>query len=213
MRHRDIGDLMRYCTLVQDISSRDRYGEPQPHHSENGHSERYGDEQLYALPELYLYSLRAPQSLNRYDATAARGEAVFQHAGCGFVPHAAFVYQQQTHSGRRLRPTRRTQATIRCNGNAHRHGPALCARNPQRHWLLQGSVTQGSLVPGSPSCHNGSVATLEDWFDPARLRDDYVPTGFKGYDGRARSVKGHPFGLDLSRRRNQKGLIRFLKTL
>ena len=28
-----------------------------------------------------------------------------------------------------------------------------------------------------PFEHNGSVATLEDWFDPARLKDDYVPTG------------------------------------
>jgi hypothetical protein len=27
--------------------------------------------------------------------------------------------------------------------------------------------------------HNGSVATLEDWFDPKRLDDDYVPTGHK----------------------------------
>ncbi len=24
-----------------------------------------------------------------------------------------------------------------------------------------------------------SVATLEDWFDPSRLRDDYIPTGFQ----------------------------------
>jgi len=28
--------------------------------------------------------------------------------------------------------------------------------------------------------HSGSVATLEGWFDPARLRDDHVPTGLKG---------------------------------
>jgi hypothetical protein len=32
-----------------------------------------------------------------------------------------------------------------------------------------------------PFEHNGSVATLEDWFDPRRLRDAYVPTGWKGY--------------------------------
>ena len=32
-----------------------------------------------------------------------------------------------------------------------------------------------------PFEHNGSVLTLEDWFDPRRLCDDYVPTGFKGY--------------------------------
>ena len=29
--------------------------------------------------------------------------------------------------------------------------------------------------------HSGWCATLEDWFDPRRVRDDYVPTGFKGY--------------------------------
>jgi hypothetical protein len=60
--------------------------------------------------------------------------------------------------------------------------------------------------------HNGSVATLEDWFDPRRTRDDYVPTGFKGYEVKARAVKGHTFGLDLSAE-DRKALIVFLKTL
>ena len=49
----------------------------------------------------------------------------------------------------------------------------------------------------SPFEHNGSVATLEDWFDPNRLKDDYVPTGFKGYGVKTRAVKGHEFGLEL----------------
>lgn len=31
-----------------------------------------------------------------------------------------------------------------------------------------------------PFEHNGSVATLDDWFDQRRLKDDYVPTGFVG---------------------------------
>ena len=63
-----------------------------------------------------------------------------------------------------------------------------------------------------PFEHNGSVATLEDWFDPARLRADYVPTGFKGYDGKTRSVKGHRFGLDLPPG-DKEALIAFLRTL
>ena len=54
--------------------------------------------------------------------------------------------------------------------------------------------------------------TLEDWLDPARLRDDYVPTGYRGYDGKTRSVKGHPFGLDLPEA-DRRALIAFLKTL
>jgi hypothetical protein len=63
-----------------------------------------------------------------------------------------------------------------------------------------------------PFEHNGSVATLEDWFDPKRLDEDYVPTGFKGYGVKTRAVKGHRFGLDLSEQ-DRKALIAFLKTL
>jgi len=60
--------------------------------------------------------------------------------------------------------------------------------------------------------HSGSVATLEDWFDPRRLKDDYVPTGFRGRGVKARAVKGHPFGLSLSTE-DRQALVAFLKTL
>ena len=63
-----------------------------------------------------------------------------------------------------------------------------------------------------PFEHSGSVATLEDWFDPRRLRDDYVPTGVKGYGIRTKAVKGHEFGLGLSQG-DRAALIAFLKTL
>jgi hypothetical protein len=63
-----------------------------------------------------------------------------------------------------------------------------------------------------PFEHSGSVATLEDWFDTRRLRDDYVPTGFKGYGMKTRAVKGHEFGLQLSPE-DKAALIAFLKTL
>ena len=59
--------------------------------------------------------------------------------------------------------------------------------------------------------HNGSVTSLEDWFDPRRLRDDYVPNGFRGPD-KTRSVRGHEFGLSLSPP-DTKALIAFLRTL
>jgi hypothetical protein len=63
-----------------------------------------------------------------------------------------------------------------------------------------------------PFEHSGSVATLEDWFDPKRLRPDYVPTGFKGFGMEHRPVAGHPFGLSLSPE-DKRSLIAFLKTL
>jgi hypothetical protein len=64
----------------------------------------------------------------------------------------------------------------------------------------------------SPFEHNGSVASLEDFFDPKRLSDDYVPTGFKGRGVKTRAVKGHEFGLKLIVE-DKKALIAFLKTL
>lgn len=63
-----------------------------------------------------------------------------------------------------------------------------------------------------PFEHNGSVATLEDWFDIRRLRDDYVPTGFRGFGVATRAVKGHEFGLRLTLEK-RTALIEFLKTL
>jgi hypothetical protein len=60
--------------------------------------------------------------------------------------------------------------------------------------------------------HNGWCATPEDWLDPRRVTDDYVPTGCMPYGRRAYAVKGHPFGLTLSEE-DRKALIAFLKTL
>jgi hypothetical protein len=56
------------------------------------------------------------------------------------------------------------------------------------------------------------VATLEDWFDPARLGSDYIPTGFRGVGDARGPVDGHPFGLNLSAE-DRVALIAFLRTL
>jgi hypothetical protein len=56
------------------------------------------------------------------------------------------------------------------------------------------------------------VKTLEEWFDPARLRDDYVPSGFKGYKLTHRAVPGHEFGLKLNPE-DKAALIAFLRSL
>ncbi len=55
------------------------------------------------------------------------------------------------------------------------------------------------------------MATLEDWFDPRHLRDDYAPTSYKPYGVKTRAVKGHEFGLQLAPE-DKKALIAFPKT-
>lgn len=63
-----------------------------------------------------------------------------------------------------------------------------------------------------PFEHNGSVPTLEEWFDPARLSDAYIPTGARGVSNDARPVPGHRFGLDLPAE-DKRALVAFLRTL
>ena len=60
--------------------------------------------------------------------------------------------------------------------------------------------------------HSGFVTSLEDWFDPKRQREDYVPTGFRGPGVEHRAIPGHDFGLDLEAD-DKRALIAFLRTL
>jgi hypothetical protein len=57
--------------------------------------------------------------------------------------------------------------------------------------------------------HSGQVNSLEEWFDPARLNDNYVPKGFHLQPG---PIRGHNFGLGLSPE-DRQALIAFLRTL
>jgi hypothetical protein len=49
-------------------------------------------------------------------------------------------------------------------------------------------------------------------FNPARLKPDFVPSGFVGFKLKTRAVEGHEFGLKLSMPEREQ-LIAFLKTL
>ena len=100
---------------------------------------------------------------------------------------------------------------VRRSQRADRHRPEADAPAETGHWILQGTFATRCWYRG-PFEHNGSVATLEDWFDERRLRDDYVPAGFASYGVKARDVRGHDFGLKLPAG-EKKALIAFLKTL
>jgi hypothetical protein len=191
VRQRGIGDLMRYSSLAQDLFTLDRYGDAPP--PSGGHTARYSDEQLYALA-LYVYSLQPPPNPNRPDAMAARGQKTFEREGCGGC-HTPPLYTNND-----LIPADRIGTS-----------PGYALETHKGTGYYKVPSLKGVWYRG-PFEHNGSVATLEDWFDPARLRDDYVPTGFKGWDGKTRSVRGHEFGLKLTPG-DRKALVVFLKTL
>jgi len=212
IRQRSIADVMRYAALVQGAVRYDRYLDfkildPLP---DPATQLRYSDEQLYALA-LYLYSLKPPPNPNKFDALAARGEKVFQREWCG-VCHTPPLY-----TNNKLTPVEgfvppeadRRRFDIFPASVGTDSGLATKTREGTGYYKIPS--LRGLWYRG-PFEHSGTVATLEDWFDPKRTRDDYLPTGFHGRGVKRRAVKGHPFGLDLSRA-DKKALIKFLKTL
>jgi hypothetical protein len=218
VQHRSIGDLMRYAALNQlldDVSSFggfiprtiDGVHRPEPTHPRMS---RYSDEQLYALA-LYLYSLEPPKNPNPFDAAAERGQAVFEAQDCGrchspplytnnmLTPADGFEIPDEHFDTYRIRDTYvGTDAglTLRTRrGTGYYKVPSL----------------KGVWYRG-PFFHDGALATLEDVFDPGRLSDDFVPTGFIPAGVETKSVPGHRYGLGLNDD-DRSDLIAFLKTL
>jgi hypothetical protein len=60
--------------------------------------------------------------------------------------------------------------------------------------------------------HDGSAATLEEMFDPDRVKETHRPGGWRLPDTSTRAIKGHEFGLHLEPSEREQ-LIAFLRTL
>ena len=228
VRHRTIGDIMRYAALNQGMDYLTKYDNfipvgknfrdmPAPEElSESPHffsplsGERYSDEQLYALA-LFLYSLEPPPNPNKFDGLARRGKKVFESEDCGRChtpPH---------YTSNRLTPVdgfdvpenHYDRFDIEDEVVGTDPHSALKTRRGTGYYKipsLKGLWYRGPLE------HNGSVASLEDWFDSNRLSPNYAPTGWKPLDVKNRAVPGHEYGLDLSPD-DKAALIAFLKTL
>ena len=220
VRHRSIGDLMRYAALNQGMDLLAHFGDFVPVTADVGEEPggflsrtvraRYSDEQLYALA-LYIYSLDPPTNPHKPDALTAQGERVFKSEGCDTC------HPPPRYTDNKLNPVpgfkvpddhfKQFDILRRSVGT----DPALALTTRRGTGYYKVPSLKGVWYRG-PFEHNGSVATLEDWFDRSRMRDDYVPTGWRGYGSQTRPVRGHEFGLDLLPE-DKQALIAFLKTL
>lgn len=221
VRHREIGDLMRYAALNQAAELMTRYGDFVPVGEDlslmpSSLKERFSDEQLYALAK-YVYSLTPPANPNRPRTEAqrtqvARGKTVFERLNCGLC------HRPPLYTNNRLTPVigfevpsaHLTAYAITELALGTDPGLSLETRRGTGYYKVPSLL--GVWYRG-PFEHNGSIATLEDWFDPRRLADDYVPTGWKGPPGtQHRAVRGHTYGLNLPAA-DREALIAFLRTL
>jgi hypothetical protein len=219
--HRSVGDLMRYAAMNRGIMNG---GDALANHNgffpgdvprftqlpDPSTRNRYSDEQLYALA-LYLYSLQPPPNPNKFDGVAARGQQVFTRSGCATC-HTPPLYTNNKltpAAGFTIPPDHRQKYDVL---------PISVGTDPD----LTLKTRRGTGYYKVPSLkgvwyrsmfgHSGWCATLEDWFDPRRVRDDYVPTGWKPHDRQTYAVKGHVFGLALPDD-DRRALLAFLRTL
>ena len=205
VRNRSIGDLMRYIILNQGLDTRIHFGDFQPRLGDEG--TRYSDEQLYALA-LYVYSLKPPPNPNKFDERARKGQVIFQRQGC------VSCHTPPLYTNNKLTPAagfqipddlRKTDDIMDISVGTD---PYLALKTRRGTGFYKVLSLQGVWFRNAFG-HGGQAETLEEWFDPARLKPDYVPKGFHVGPG---PIQGHAFGLDLPGAEKQD-LITFLKTL
>jgi len=204
-RNRGTADIARYGIMVEFAES----GAFGPHRllpPELKVPVRPPDEALYALA-LYVESLGPAKSPYPFDDQARRGKALFESEGC-VKCHTPPLY---TNNKLVPVPGFDPPASEEVNERRVNTDPGLALRTRKGTGFYKVPSLRGVWYRGLYE-HNGSVASLEDWFDPRRLSPDYVPTGWRAPGVSQRAVPGHEFGLDLAAE-DKAALIAFLRTL
>jgi CxxC motif-containing protein (DUF1111 family) len=170
---------------------------------------RVSDEALYALA-LYIYSLEPPPNPNAFGAEAAVGQKLFlrECAGC-HVPPLYTSNKVTLADGFELPKNKPASLDVLPMSVGTDPNLALRTRKGTGYYKvpsLKGVWYRGRYL------HDGSVASLEEMFNPDRLKETHIPGGFKPLGTDARAIPGHTFGLNLAPEERQQ-LIAFLKTL
>ncbi len=203
-------DLMRYAALISccDI------GDFGPHRmlTDKGRriAYRFSDDLTFALAQ-YIYSLEPPANPNVGDPKANFGKQVFDREKCGRCHTPPLYTNNKLTLAAGFRPPPNHPLGNDILPLSVGTDPNLALKTRKGTGLYKVPSLRGVWYRGLFG-HDGSVTSLEEWFDSARLRDDFHPSGFKGYRTTQRAVPGHAFGLDLNTE-DKAALIAFLKTL
>jgi mono/diheme cytochrome c family protein len=211
VRHRSIGDVMRYAMINEGMDTNAHFGDFQPTTGGTAFSQedgtRFSDEQLYALA-LYIYSLRPPPNPNPVDDRARAGQRVFQRQGCPICHTPPYYTNNKLTLARGFQPTDAVRKTVDILDVSVGTDPVLATRTRRGTGFYKVPSLLGVWYR-SAFGHTGQADTLEEWFNPARLQPDFEPKGYRRGPG---PIEGHEFGLKLSPE-DRTALIAFLKTL
>lgn len=172
---------------------------------------RYADEVLYAIG-VYLMSLEPARNPNPPPADLVdRGREIFARETCVqcHVPPNYTSGKLTLAQGFTLPADCPNQSDISNVSVGTDAGLATRTRKGTGFYKipsLRGVWYRPALL------HDGSVASLEEMFDPDRLKPDHVPGGWKGPGVTKRAIPGHPFGLWLNAE-DKQALLAFLRSL
>jgi hypothetical protein len=211
VRHRSIADLMRYAVINTGLDTLAHFGDfqpsPGPTPFSNDPGMRYSDEQLYAVA-LYIYSLKPPSNPNPVNDLSRHGQRIFQQQGCAGCHTPPFYTNNKLTPALGFTVTEDLRKTDDILDVCVGTDPNLALATRRGTGFYKVPSLRGVWYR-SAFGHAGHAETLEEWLDPARLTDGYVPKGFHIEPG---PIKGHEFGLKLSPA-DKTALIAFLKTL
>ena len=204
-------DVARYAAFVTGIDPME-FG---PHRILSDEQRRvrfrYADEVLYAIG-VYLMSLEPPKNPDRTPADVLRrGQQIFRREGCVncHVPPNYTSGKLTLAQGWEPPPNHPYRDDIVRVSVGTDPGLALKTRKGTGFYKipsLRGVWYRPRLL------HDGSVTSLEEMFDSARLDSAYAPKGWNPPGVTQRAVPGHIFGLSLNA--DEKGaLLAFLRSL
>ena len=207
--HRGIGDLMRYAALVAFADAAD-FGPHRMLSTAKRIGVRLSDEALYALA-LYIYSLKPPANPKPFDAKAQAGQKIFAREGCVNCHTPPLYTNNKLTLAEGFKPPadRSSPLDILPISVGTDPGLALKTRNGTGYYKVPSLKCvwyRGRYL------HDGSVASLEEMFNPDRVKDTHVPGGYIPAGKKTWAIRGHEFGLKLDAVERSE-LIAFLKTL
>ena len=165
---------------------------------------------MYALA-LYIYSLQPPPNPNSFDEKAKAGQKIFAREGCAAC-HTPPLYTSnqltlaQGFTSPKEKPASLDVLPISVGTDP---GLALATRKGTGYYKvpsLKGVWYRGHYL------HDGSAASLEEMFDPDRLKEAHVPGGWMPAGAKSHAIQGHEFGLKLQPEEREQ-LLAFLRTL
>jgi mono/diheme cytochrome c family protein len=206
--HRNIGDLMRYAALVSFADDVDFAGHRMTLAGTERFRTRLSDEALYALA-LYLYSLRPPPNPHPFDARAEAGQKIFERERCGRCHTPPLYTNNKLTPAEGFSPP--DDSPLDIVRTSVRTDPGLALRTRKGTGFYKVPSLKGLWYRGH-YLHDGSAASLEEMFDPDRLRDTHEARGFTPPGMTHRAIRGHEFGVKLTDE-ERADLIAFLRTL